>query len=289
MWSIIALVLVAGVIVICCKPRSSEPKVSKGTLEWYRAFQSEYVSSRDVAVWLPEGFQKGSTCDVLYLHDGQMLFDARTTWNHQEWKVDEVADSLIRNGVTRPFIVVGIYNTENRLIEYFPDKAAPSDCLTDVPKGDAYLSFIVKELKPVIDSTYHPEKSFIAGSSCGGLISLYAFCEYPDVFSGAACLSTHSSMELPFVKDSAIMAEAFRKYLAEHLPEPNSRFLYMDFGLDGMDKAYAPTQAKLDTLIRGLGWDSEHFVTLTFPGHDHNETCWSRRLHIPLEFLLSTK
>ena len=287
MWAIAALVAaVALLLFFLRKPRKTEPEVSTGTLEWYKDFQSEFIRARDVVVWLPDGYTKGDTCDVLYMHDGQMLFDADVTWNHQEWKVDEVAGALIAEGRTRPFIVVGIYNTADRLIEYFPDKAAPEGSLTEAPHGDAYLQFLVKELKPIIDKNYHPGRSFIAGSSCGGLISLYAFCEYPDVFSGAACLSTHSSMDhLPFVKDSELMADAFLTYLRANLPAPNSRLLYMDYGLAGMDKDYGPSQEKIDALMAELGWDAEHYVTRTFPGHDHNETCWAKRLNIPLEFL----
>jgi len=289
MWIILALIAAGALLafLLLRKPRKTEPVVSAGTLEWYRNFESEYIRARDVVVWLPDGYQKGDSCDVLYMHDGQMLFDADVTWNHQEWNVDEVADSLMKEGSVRPFIVVGIYNTEDRLIEYFPDKAAPEGSLTDEPHGDAYLAFIVKELKPQIDSTYHPGKAYIAGSSCGGLISLYALCEYPDVFSGAACLSTHSSMDhLPFVKDFSAMAESLRSYLRENLPSANTRLLYMDYGLAGMDKDYGPSQKKIDSLMAELGWDAEHYRSLTFPGHDHNETCWARRLHIPLEFLL---
>ena len=72
------------------------PSVGKGRLELYPQFRSQFVPPRDVAVWVPEGYRTGDSCCVLYMHDGNMLFDASTTWNHQEWRVDEVMDSMMQ-------------------------------------------------------------------------------------------------------------------------------------------------------------------------------------------------
>ena len=231
------------VAVVCCivvalvaagwwltKPRNGEPMVATGHLERYVDFQSEYVEPRTVSVWLPDGYAVGDSCDVVYMHDGQMLFDATTTWNHQEWQVDEVAGRLIAQDSIRRCIVVGIDNTGNRLNDYFPAKT----CLyvaADKRDGrelkdflsDAYLRFLVEEVKPFIDEHYKPltgrEHTFLMGSSMGGLISLYGLCEYPQVFGGAACMSSHLSMaHLPFDDpmvwgESEVWADAFCDYL----------------------------------------------------------------------------
>ena len=274
------------------------PQVSTGRLEFYPEFQSKHITPRNVTVWLPEGYQVGEPCDVLYMHDGQMLFDATTTWNHQEWQVDEVMGRLIAEGKVRRCIVVGVDNTRNRLNDYFPSR-----CYEKVPegeregvdvsqyKGDEYLRFLVEEVKPFIDNRYKTlttrDHTFVMGSSMGGLISLYALCNYPEVFGGAACMSTHLSMNFfdPKFK-SELWAEGLRDYVKEHLPSANSALLYMDGGTVELDDTYRPYQNKLNAVISGLGWDSAHFVYYLFEGHKHMETYWAERLDQPFVFLL---
>ena len=300
LWSIGALLLLLGAMAWFMRPpKNSIPTVARGTLERFPQFTSQYVPSRDVVVWLPEGYQTGDSCDVLYMHDGNMLFDATTTWNRREWQVDEVTDSLIQAGLIRPCIVVGIYNTDDRLTEYFPAKTwqnvAEADRKdADLKKltADAYLQFIVEELKPFIDQRYKPlttrEHTFMMGSSMGGLISLYALCEYPQVFGGVACLSSHLSMaHLPNGVDGEPWATGFRNYVGRHLPEANGSLIYMDHGTEGFDADYGQYQEQLDSVIRAKGWDAQHYMSLVFDGDDHNETCWGKRLNQPLQFLLS--
>ena len=300
LWSIGALLLLLGAMAWFMRPpKNSIPTVARGTLERFPQFTSQFVPSRDVVVWLPEGYQTGDSCDVLYMHDGNMLFDATTTWNRREWQVDEVTDSLIQAGLIRPCIVVGIYNTDDRLTEYFPAKTwqhvAEADRKdADLKKltADAYLQFIVEELKPFIDQRYKPlttrEHTFMMGSSMGGLISLYALCEYPQVFGGVACLSSHLSMaHLPNGVDGEPWATGFRNYVGQHLPEANGSLVYMDHGTEGFDADYGQYQEQLDSVIRAKGWDAQHYMSLVFDGDDHNETCWGKRLNQPLQFLLS--
>lgn len=303
LWIALAVLLVSSAFcgwILLRKPSSVRPQVSVGTLDYYPMFNSQYINSRDVAVWLPNGYQIGDSCDVLYMHDGQMLFDAATTWNHQEWHVDEIVDSLINKGAIRPCIVVAINNTDDRLEEYFPNKVwqylAGSERETDDQQkmdGDDYLVFLVKELKSFIDKRYRPltsrEHTFIMGSSMGGLISLYALCEYPQVFGGAACLSTHLSMQkLPVVDDDhEPWATALRSYVQEHLPQPGTCRLYMDHGTSGYDGDYGMYQERIDEIIKNKGWGDDCYMSLSFDGHDHNETFWASRLHTPLEFLMS--
>lgn len=301
-WPWLVLGILALLIAIAAwymrPPSNTIPTASRGTLERFPQFKSQFVPTRDVVVWLPEGYRTGDSCDVLYMHDGNMLFDATTTWNRQEWRVDEVMDSLIHAGKIRPCIVVGIYNTDDRLTEYFPAKTWQHVAEADRKKAkidkltaDAYLQFIVKELKPFIEERYKPltsrEHTFMMGSSMGGLISLYALCEYPQVFGGAACLSSHLSMaHLPDGVKGDAWATGFRDYVAQQLPQANGSLIYMDHGTEDFDADYGTYQERLDSVIIAKGWDKDHYMSLVFDGDGHNETCWAKRLDKPLLFLI---
>ncbi len=281
--------------------------LSSGSLRRYPDFPSQRVPPRTVDVWLPEGYDSTKRYAVLYMHDGQMLFDSAITWNRQEWGVDETAARLMRNRSVRPFIVVGIRNSgPERHAEYCPQKpfsllsAADSTRMTDVlrPDGtpffavpirsDRYLEFLVKELKPFIDRNFstNPDRNntFIAGSSMGGLISLYAICEYPETFGGAACISTH--WPVVYSTGNNPMPEALRRYMKKHLPDPATHRIYFDYGTETLDKLYEPDQRKADKLMRAAGYRSANWITLKFTGDDHSEKSWNKRLARPLEFLL---
>ena len=290
---------------VCCfvvmhaqEATNATQQVSSGKLELFQQFESQFIEPRNVTVWLPDGYVLGEPCDVLYMHDGQMLFDATTTWNKQEWMVDEVMGRLIAEGKIKRCIVVGIDNTNNRLNELFPTKCyeyVPEDQRADVDvsvyKGDEYLRFIVEEVKPLIDRRYSPlttrEHTFVMGSSMGGLISMYALCEYPRVFGGAVCMSTHLSMNFFNPKfNSDAWATGFRNYVKAKLPEANTCLLYMDCGDVGYDAQYVPYEYRIIKMIESLGWDSDHLMDRIYGDHDHNEICWSQRLEYPLSFIL---
>jgi predicted alpha/beta superfamily hydrolase len=284
------------------------PKVSSGSIERWENFPSRYVEARHVDIWLPAGYNAAEKYSVLYMHDGQMLFDSNTTWNHQEWRVDETLTTLIDEKRIKQCIVVAIWNAgKSRHADYFPQK--PFEFLTQAEKdaiyaaarnngvsvfgdykiqSDNYLKFIVTELKPRIDATYATRRdrknTFIAGSSMGGLISMYAICEYPSVFGGAACLSTHwpGIFEM---KDNPIPA-AFANYLKNNLPNPKKHKIYFDYGDRTLDAMYPPLQKKVDDVMLQRGYSDKNWLTRFFPGDDHSEKSWSKRLDVPLVFLL---
>jgi predicted alpha/beta superfamily hydrolase len=130
------------------------------------------------------------TFPVLYLQDGQNLFDAATAAFGVEWQADESAQRLIAERTISEVILVGIWNTADRIDEY-TTTADPK--LNQGGNGGDYLRFLVEELKPMIDTTYRTrtdrESTWIGGSSLGGLISLHACLEYPEVFGGCLALS----------------------------------------------------------------------------------------------------
>ena len=286
----------------------SLPHVCSGSIQRIENFPSRFVAPRNVDIWLPDGYDTSKKYSVVYMHDGQMLFDSTQTWNKKEWGVDEIFGKLIKYGKIRQCIVVGIWNVaEDRFADYFPQKVIPNiavnirtrilkEQLKQEPKADNYLKFIVQELKPTIDKTYststEAQNTYLIGSSMGGLISLYALCEYPDVFGGAACMSTHTPLAAPDLinpKTDEQVASKLRDYLEKKLPEANTKKIYFDYGSLTLDAYYKPYQAKIDTILKNKGYDSIHWQTREFQGADHSETSWNKRLEIPLLFLLSTK
>jgi enterochelin esterase-like enzyme len=284
------------------------PAVAAGSFKRFENFQSKYVEVRNVDVWLPEGYSNKIKYPVIYMQDGQMLFDSTSTWNHKDWGVDEVASQLIKEKKVKPFIVVGIWNTgSKRHIEYTPQKPfeglpqARQDSFfkanrknghsifaVDKIQSDQYLKFLVEEVKPFIDKTFSvitaPSGTFTAGSSMGAMISLYAICEYPKVFGGAACLSTH--WPVVFTMQDNPYPDAMFAYLKTHLPSPASHRIYFDHGTETLDALYPPLQKKADDILKGKGFTTANWMTKEFPGADHSEASWKQRLHFPLEFLL---
>lgn len=284
-----------------------EPSVGRADqLVRLDSFASRYVSPRRVDVWLPVPVSDSVKYPVLYMHDGQMLFDPDSTWNHQAWDIDDVALELFRTGRSRRFIIVAIWNSGfTRHAEYLPQrpfhqlKPAEKDTLVAqlrragrakeefIPRSDDYLKFITEELKPYID-THFPtlpgrEHTFISGSSMGGLISVYAVCEYPQVFGGAACLSTHWPGS--FTLDHNPFPDRMLKYLRKNLPDPVTHRIYFDCGNKTLDSLYPAIQQRVDRIMKAKGFTAAQWVTRYFPGEDHSEKAWNRRVHIPLEFL----
>ena len=267
-----------------------------GRIETLPAVVSQFVAPRRVDVWLPPGYDAGKSIryPVLYMHDGQNVFDPTLSFGGSSWEADQALCRLMKAGHARAAIIVGIWNTGlGRYSEYMPRKAATGSRVslhvgnlsipTDTISSDAYLKFLVTELKPLIDLTYRTQPgaadTFVMGSSMGGLISAYAVAEYPTVFGGAGCVSTHWP-----ANDGAMVG-----YLAQHLPKPGANKFYFDHGTETLDALYAPFQQKADAVMRTAGYtEGRDWLTKKFPGGDHSEKSWRQRVAIPLVFLLGT-
>lgn len=282
------------------------PTVSYGTIKHYEKFTSTYIPAHNVDVWLPEGYNTKNKYAVLYMHDGRSLFDTSISWNKQEWGVDETLTTLMKENKIRKTIVVAIWNGDKkRHNEYFPQKPFETfgkvvqDSMyhlkrnegllfNDKVNSDNYLKFLVKELKPFIDKTFSTLKdrdnTFIAGSSMGGLISMYAMCEYPLVFGAAACLSTHWPGLIP-AKINPV-PEAFLQYLEKNAPASATHKFYFDYGSISLDFFYKVTQTRVDSLFASKGYSASNFMSKEFLGEGHAEIYWKKRLGIPLLFLL---
>jgi enterochelin esterase-like enzyme len=265
----------------------------------------EKVKDRVIDVWLPPNYPNNGPYAVVYMWDGQMLFDANKTWNKQEWGADETSAALqdpAQPKPIRPFIVVGIANAgANRHGEYFPEDALvgydeeSTFRATYRPYANAFLSFFAQELKPAIDAKFRtlPDASntFVIGASMGGLISWYALLQRPDLIGGAGCMSTHWPGVDP-AKGNAIFNAIFG-YFAKHLPLPDDatehRKFWFDFGDKTLDAFYPPLQAKIDSKMRGAGYGAhpQLWRTRPDPGAEHNEIAWRKRLPEVLRFLLA--
>lgn len=271
------------------------------TLDHYPNLHLPDLQPRDVWVWTPPAYESQPRNDfpVIYMHDGQNLFIPEKSYTQVTWGVAEVMTRLCSWGFVEPAIVVGIDNTPNRMGDYLPTQPF------DTPEGrahveelrtqsaeeletfdfvaDEYLKLIVERIKPLVDDNYRTQpgrnSTFIMGSSMGGLISLYALVEYPLVFDGAGCFSTHWPIMGPFILP----------YLRQHLPQAGLHKLYFDYGTAQDDAIYAPFQAEVDQVLREKGYRlGKDWITHVAPGAIHHETAWRSRIHLALRFFLSS-
>jgi predicted alpha/beta superfamily hydrolase len=245
-----------------------------GAVKYHRGLQHPKLRhARDVIVWLPPSYEKNQRqrYPVLYMHDGQNLFDPSTSFLGADWRVDEVADSLIRLKKIEEIIVVGIYNTPDRTPEY-----------SDTELGRAYANFVIHHLKPMIDSTYRtkPEakSTAVMGSSMGGLISFLFVWWHPEIFSKAGCLSSAF-----LVDDNKILREV-RAYTGPKKPIR----VYLDDGSEGLEARLKPGYDEMVALLLEKGYakgtDLEYFYDV---GAEHNERAWAKRLWRPLGFMFA--
>jgi predicted alpha/beta superfamily hydrolase len=247
-----------------------------GLVEYHRGLAGKDLRyTRDLIVWLPPSYphEPARRYPVLYLHDGQNIIDPATSFLGADWRVDEVADSLIRAGSIEELIIVGINNSPDRTAEY-----------SETALGRAYGEFVVTKVKPMIDSLYRtkPDKNNTAvmGSSMGGLISFLFAWEYPEVFSKAGCLSP------AFLVDSNRVLTEVQAYKG---PKKGVR-LYLDDGGVGIDARLKPGYEKMVQLLAEKGYmkgvDLDYFYD---PPADHNEHAWAHRLWRPLIFMFGKK
>ncbi len=284
------------------------PACSPGSIRRFSARCEQLDDSFTVDVWLPDSYAAGSEeCyPVVYMHDGQNLFDPSISYVGAAWEIDLAIEKLSALGIIHTPIVVGIHNrSSKRPADYIPrkpvmdyiaeaDRAASGmwSLVGNTFNGDDYMAFIAKTLKPEIDHLFRTlsdrDNTFIMGSSMGGLASFYALCEYPDVFGGAACLSTHWIGNFDY--DNTIFPTAMLAYLSDHLPEADTHRLYLDRGTEDLDSSYGKWEEMARELVRGKGYTEEkgNLHVFTDEGATHNEVYWAARVDRPLHFLLAS-
>lgn len=276
----------AGVPGIRGLPRAEGSGVL-GTLKYHHDVASKHLKfTRHVAVWLPPGYDEepDRRYAVLYMHDGQNLFDPRIAFTGTDWGIDEAVVRLVEAGKIPPIIVVGIFSSPSRITEYNP-----------LTGGDAYARFLVEELKPMIDSTYRtlpaPRHTGTMGSSAGGLISLGLGWKPPGagpgagagVFTRIGALSAHLP---PIPGEIGGTGESILdKIEASDGLDPSLR-IYVDRSESGIDASYGPHHERLRKMLTGRGWkEGQNLMVRDFPGTAHTEADWRKRVDVPLEFL----
>lgn len=241
-----------------------------GNVHYRKNFNGKDILPRDIIVWLPPSYDSLSNkkYPVLYMQDGQNVFDPGTSSFGVDWQIDETTDSLIKIKAIEEIIVVGIYNTYQRGSEYNQ---------TDL--GYAYMRFIVKELKPFIDSTYHtlPDRknTAVGGSSSGGLISFMMLWEYPDIFSKAACIS-------PAFKISDI---DFVSSVKNYSGNKKDIKIYIDNGGVGLEKELQPGIDEMLIALKDKGYmENQDLLWVKDSSAEHDEAAWAKRVYRFLEF-----
>jgi len=252
--------------------------VSTPNLCKHEGFRSRFLrNQRDLIVYTPPGYsgQSRRRFPVLYLHDGQNLFDGATSFiPGQDWHVGQTADRCIQTGAVAPLIIVGMYNTTARIREYTP---------THVPKlgggrADRYAKFLIEEVKPFVDREYRTlsgaRHTGIGGSSLGGLVSLYLGLKHSRIFGRIAALS-------PSVWWNQLVIHRFAQAA---IVEPRPR-IWLDIGTREGPRIVKDVEKFRDVLLK-KGWQLEHDLHYErVEGAEHNEAAWARRVEPFLRFL----
>ncbi|MCI0338283.1 MAG: alpha/beta hydrolase [Acidobacteria bacterium] len=255
------------------------PHTLTGEFRHHPNIQSKFLEhNRDIIVYLPPGYDRDieRRYPVLYLQDGQNLFDASTAFAGEEWGVDETAERLITSGQIEPLLIVGIYNTGIfRIDEYTPTYDARQK---KGGKADQYGRFIVEELKSFIDLSYRTfpevEQTGLGGSSLGGLVTLYLGLKYPQIFSKLMVMS-------PSVWwDQRVILRTVQSLRAK----PSTR-IWLDIGTKEGKYTAGHVRVLRDALIT-QGWRlKDDLKFLEVNGGQHNEQDWGKRVEPALKFL----
>lgn len=248
---------------------------------WTNVASKHLAQNRTVEIWLPPDYDDHGTnrYNVLYMQDGQNLFDARLSAFGTAWEVDKAVTRCAQAGKIPPLIVVGVWNTGDRLREYSP---------WDL--GTNYAEFLIRELMPEVNRNFRtrtgPEHTTVMGSSMGGLISFWLCWQHPEVFGRAGCLSTAFTWNGSVGYTGA--PPLIERAIDAHAPMPRGVRLYFDYGTGKMDSRIGPEQDKVAAWLRSEGLkEGGDFVVRVFPGADHNEAAWRARVDEPLTWLFS--
>jgi predicted alpha/beta superfamily hydrolase len=260
-----------------------------GDLRLHEFHSRVFRNSRMLRVWLPPRYDapdnNARQYPVLYLNDGQNLFERATAFGGVEWQVDETADRLIRQEAIPPLIIVGIDNAQSdRIREYLPYRSFHPPIMR--PRGKRYPDFVMNEVMPFVQERYRvargPENTGLGGSSLGALISLYTVIERPAVFG-------HLLLESPslFISYRRIL-----KYSRLVRQWPDKIFLAIgtrEAGREDKDKQVVEDVRELERNLRHAGLDERRLLVRIDEGATHSEGEWAKRFPDALNFLFGNR
>lgn len=275
--------MLEGLIESKIKPQNIRPKsYEMDGLIVRKSFYSEVLNQdRTVDIYLPPSYAENTEkrYPVVYMHDGNNLFEAEESFANEDWEVDSTIEKLLKINQIEEVIAVGIHNTISRDDDYTWVEMINEEGYTEGGKGAKYAEFIVEELKEYMDSKYRTlpdrENTAVIGSSLGGLISLYLSIHYPEIFSKIGAMSA-----------SLWWADGV---ICKHIKEIDTDLkIWLDMGTrEDMDRDLF--LCIKETLISRGYIEGENVVYLEDKGADHNERDWAKRLHLPLLFFFSKK
>ena len=260
-----------------------------GDLRLHEFYSRTFRNTRFLRVWLPPGYDhndnSGHRYPILYLNDGQNLFEPSTSFTGVEWGVDETADRLVHERVVPPMIVVGIDNAgKDRFREYLPHRSLQPMMLR--VQGQRYPNFLTKEVMPFIARNYRvasgPENTGLGGSSLGALISLYTVAVRPGVI-GRLLLESPSlwASNRQMIRDSReIKNWPERIFLATGTAEA---------GRADRDRSMVDDVRELAAIFGRAGLDDRHLRLTIDEGATHHESSWARRFPAALSFLFGKR
>jgi predicted alpha/beta superfamily hydrolase len=266
----------------------------QGRLIYWTDVPSRFLAPRrHVEIWLPPGYDADTRTryPVLYMSDGQNLFDPRIANTGVDWGVDEAIVRLVGRGVMPPVIVVGVWSTAERGPEYSP-----------WGRASAYARFLIEELMPRVNREFRtrtgPANTAHMGSSMGGLLSFYLVTHHPEAFGSCGCVSTH------FPLSDAMVARYFQgdtsavrdtvpyimRDIERGLRAPRGARYWFGYGGLGLDSAYGPTHEAVRTWLRGQRMvEGRDFAIRRYPEATHNEASWRSYLDDPLTFMFGRR
>ena len=262
-----------------------------GTLVYWQDVTSEFLSeNHHVEIWLPSGYEDDPQrrYRVIYMHDGQNLFDPRIASTGIDWGVDEAMMRGVNAGLFEPAIVVGSWSSPRRTEEYSPWHEAPQ-----------YAQFLIEELMPRVNTEFRtltgPQDTFAMGSSMGGLLSYYLVKEHPDVFGACGCVSTHFPFSAAVVASFAGADPAAvdaTPYIVRDIADgdtvPKDVRFFFDYGTETLDAEYGPTHAAVREWLLGQELiEDQDFRIREYAGAAHDEASWRARLDDQLAWLLA--
>ena len=267
----------------------------QGTLVYWKDVASDHLARpRHVGIWLPPGYDAAAEVryPVLYMHDGQNLFDPRLTGSGEIWDVDDAVVRLVESGTISPVIVVGVFNSADRGFEYSPWHGAPN-----------YARFLIDELMPRVNEEFStltgPQNTSVMGSSMGGLLSYYLVTHHSDVFGACGCVSTHFVLSEAWAERFTSGDEAGEgvddtpfiiRDIENGLTVPVGARYWFDYGTEGLDAEYhEPHLAVREWLLQQGLSEGTDFVIRPYEGAYHNEASWRERLDDPLTFLYASR